>query len=193
MARLPHLSEQDLSVEDRHLLARPVGIHQVLANLPEVLRGVTGIGVWVRWNTQVDPRLRELVIVYVVQLCGCEYEYSHHVKFAQEFGATADDLHEVAKLGRGAPERGANISLGELEQLALRAAYKLTVDLALPDATWAGLVDKLGATPAAELVSTISYYGMVARLVAAFDIEVEPDYLTYLEQFPMPRGVGSDR
>ena len=37
-----------------------------------------------------------------------------------------------------------------------------------------------------DLVITIAYYNAVVRLLATLKIDVEDDYLPYLEQFPLP-------
>lgn len=181
MARLPHLNPGDLADPDRVLLARPIGVHQVLANIPEVLRAVVGAGDWIRWRSEMDPRLRELAIVQVGLLSGSVYEYAHHVKIALDFGVTSADLDDLRRLAVGEPS-----NFGERELTVLSAATELTLATALADSTWARLVELVGQSQASELVATISYYGMVVRLLAAFAVELEPEYEQFLEKYPLP-------
>jgi alkylhydroperoxidase family enzyme len=181
MARLPHLDPSDLPVQDRVLLARPIGIHRVLANLPEVLRSVAGAGDWIRWHSTMDPRLRELAIVQVGLLSRSVYEYAHHVKIALDFGVTPADLEDLRRLAAGEPT-----GFGAPELAVLDAATQLTLGTSLADATWERLVELVGQSQASELVATISYYGMVVRLLAAFAVELEPDYEQFLERYPLP-------
>lgn len=184
MARLRHLDEQDLPEEQRHLLARPIAIHRVAANLPEVLRGVVGVGDWVRWHSNMDARLRELAIVEVGLLTGSIYEYAHHVKIALDFDVPAEDLKDLRRLAEGEPT-----GFGETELAVLRAVSELTLETVLSDDAWAALMGHLGEQQASELVATIAYYGMIVRLIEAFAVELEPEYETYLEQYPMPTTV----
>jgi hypothetical protein len=38
-----------------------------------------------------------------------------------------------------------------------------------------------------DLVMTIAFYNGVVRLLATMQIDVENDYLRYLDEFPLPR------
>ncbi len=38
-----------------------------------------------------------------------------------------------------------------------------------------------------ELTMTLSYYNGVVRILNSLDIDVEPDYERYLEEFPLGR------
>ena len=53
-------------------------------------------------------------------------------------------------------------------------------------ATWAVLEAGLGAEHLVDLIVTIGFYCGVVRILASLEIAVEPEYMTYLEQFPLP-------
>src|SRR5690606_11222739 len=65
VARLPYLDREDLPEEHRPLLDRPINLFRGLAHNPDVLRWMEGIGRWIRFESRVDPRLREMAILQV--------------------------------------------------------------------------------------------------------------------------------
>ena len=68
----------------------------------------------------------------------------------------------------------------------IRAAREMTTDLTISDATFALLQDELGTERLIDLILAIATYNGVVRILGALQIDVEDDYLTYLEQFPLP-------
>jgi hypothetical protein len=41
-----------------------------------------------------------------------------------------------------------------------------------------------------DLIVTIGFYNAVVRVLASLEIDVEPEYQRYLEEFPLPMGAG---
>ncbi len=60
-------------------------------------------------------------------------------------------------------------------------------ELAITDATFAALQEKLDTELLTDLVLTIAFYCAVVRVLATMQIDVEDDYLPYLKQFPLPK------
>lgn len=180
MALVRYLDEVDLSPEDRPLLSRPINLFRALANSPEALRRFNGLGEWIRYGCQLDPRLRELAILQVGYLTASPYEWSHHVRIGRDFGVTDEDLKAVVAATRGEPH-----DLGELEANVLRAARELTTDRGVTDGTWAALAAHLDDGRRVDLVLIISFYNAVVRVLGGLRVDVEPEYQGYLEEFPL--------
>jgi alkylhydroperoxidase family enzyme len=68
----------------------------------------------------------------------------------------------------------------------LKAAREMSTELAISDSTFAQLRDKLDAERLTDLVLTIAFYCAVVRVLATLQIDVEDDYLPYLNEFPLP-------
>ena len=68
----------------------------------------------------------------------------------------------------------------------MRAARELTAQPDLSDATFTELRNGLDNEQIVDLLLTISFYAAVVRLLAALQIDVEDDYLHYLQEFPLP-------
>ncbi len=88
----------------------------------------------------------------------------------------------MAEETAGRPSR-----LEPLARAVLRAAREMTFGLAISDATFAELRAELDSERLVDLVMTISVYTGVVRLLASLEIDVEPEYQRYLEEFPLPR------
>ncbi|QYB00193.1 carboxymuconolactone decarboxylase family protein (plasmid) [Rhodococcus sp. USK10] len=181
MALVPYVDPDQLNEDDRDLLARPINLSRAIANNPKALRAFSVMPHWVRYQTELDSRLRELAILHIGYLLQSDYEFSHHLQLAQEFGATKADITDLIAAIEGRPH-----GLGATEQLVLRFATEVTVDGKAQAQTWADVEDKLGREQAIELLLIVSFFNNVARILATLDVDVEPEWASYLEQFPMP-------
>jgi alkylhydroperoxidase family enzyme len=181
MARVPYLEQSDLPPEHRDLLARPIALNRAMANHPEASRAMTGLAMYIRHRSKLDPRLRELAILQVGYLAKSAYEYSHHVKLGREFGVTDDDIRAIGEETAGRPSR-----LDPLARTVLRAAREMTQDLAMSDATFAALEREMTREHIIDLTLAIAFYNAVVRLLGTLQIDVEPEYRRYLDEHPLP-------
>lgn len=181
MARLPYLDKADLAPADRDLLARGINLERILVHSPKGARSFTRLGRFIRHDSRLDPRLRELAILQVGYMTRSPYEYAHHIKLGRDFGVSDDDIRALE-----AETAGRASGLEPLAKAVLRAAREMTRDLAPSDQTFAELRQGFDEECLMDLVLTISYYNAVVRLLATMEIDVEDDYLAYLEEFPLP-------
>jgi alkylhydroperoxidase family enzyme len=181
MARVPYLEKSDLAPEDQDLLNRPISLAKALVNSPKAARAFFGLGSYIRYGSKLDPRLRELAILQVGWLARSPYEWSHHVKLGHDFGVTDEDIHALIDDTAGKPT-----ALDPLSKTVLLAAREITIEGAMADATFAELQGRLGNEMVVDLTLTIGFYNAVVRVLATLRIDVEPDYMTYLERFPLP-------
>ncbi len=180
MARVPYLDPSDLAEQNRDLLARNINLHRALAHSPDAARSFIGLGRYIRFQSRLDPRLRELAILQVGYAAQSPYEFSHHVRIGREFGVTDDDIRAIEL-----DTQGQTTGLSPLERATLRAARELTAQPELSDATFAELRKGLDSERLVDLLLTISFYCAVVRLLAALQIDVEDDYMQYLREFPL--------
>lgn len=180
MGRLPYLEADHLAPEDRNLLSRNINLHRVLVNSPNGARSFIQLVQWIRHRSCLDPRLRELAILQVGYLTRCAYEYSHHIKIGCDFGVSSDDIRAIV-----AETTGKESGLAELDRAVLRAAREMTNDLKISGETFAVLQGYLDNEGIVDLVMTIAFYNGVVRLLESLEIDVEPEYQTYLEEFPL--------
>ena len=98
MARLPYLDRADLPPEFQDLLERNINLHRLLVHSPIATRAWHIFARFIRHESRLDPRLRELAILqvgYITRTVG--YEYSHHIKIGREFGVSDEDIRAIAR------------------------------------------------------------------------------------------------
>lgn len=181
MARVPYLAKSDLRPDDQDLLAREINLNKALVHSPNGARAFSRLGGFIRNNSTLDARLREMAILQVGYLAKSPYEYSHHIKIGREFGVSDDDIRAIAS-----ETAGKRSTLEPLAKAVLAGAREMVTDLAVSDATFAQLKAGLSNEHLTDLVITVSFYCGVVRLLTSLQIDVEEDYLHYLEEFPLP-------
>jgi alkylhydroperoxidase family enzyme len=181
MARVPYLSTDDLEEADRDLLSRPISLNKALVNSPKAARAFSGVGGFIRYGSKLDPRLRELAILQVGWLARSPYEWSHHVKIGHDFGVTDDDIQALID-----DTAGKHTTLNALTLTVLKGAREISEAGAMTAATFATLQSILGNEQVVDLTITIAFYCAVVRVLATLEIDVEPDYMPYLERWPLP-------
>lgn len=183
MARLPYLDADDLREEDRDLLARRINLNRALAHSVPGSRQFWSIANWIRFDQGLDKRLREMAILQVGYVTRSRYEWSHHIHLAlTDFGVSEDDVRAIMAESEG---RGSGLS--DLDRAALRLAREMTTDVAGSREVFEAVDAALGHELTTELVLVIGYYNMVVRYLETVQIDVEPEYETYLERFPLPQ------
>ena len=182
MARIPYLDAEDLPEDQRHLLARPANLFRALVNSPDAYRNFGRLGRWIREQSTLDPRLRELAILQVGYVTGAAYEWTHHIRLGRDdFGVTDDDLRALV-----AETEGRTTDLAPLDRAVLRAAREMTEDLAVSDECFAELQASLSNEHLVDLTMVIAFYNLVVRVLLTLEVDVEPDYTPLLEEFPLP-------
>ena len=181
MARVPYLEPADLAPENQDLLKRPIWLFKALVNSPNAARAFSGLGQYIRYGSKLDPRLREMAILQVGWLSRSAYEWSHHVKLGHDFGVSDADVQALIDDTDGKPGH-----LDALTRSVLQAAREMTRDGAMSEATFAALHSELGDELIVDLTLTIGFYNAVVRVLGTLQIDVEPEYMPYMQQFPFP-------
>jgi alkylhydroperoxidase family enzyme len=121
----------------------------------------------VRWKTELDGRLRELVIIRIGYLTRVAYIVRQHVPaLALPEGLTLEECEALADW------RGSDL-FGERDRAVLAYADAMTADIQIPDAVFAGLKPYFGERQIVELTVLIGTYNMHARVMQALEIDPE--------------------
>jgi len=181
MARLPYLDKSDLLPEHQDLLARNLNLYRVLAHSPRAARSLNTLARFIRDGSRLDPRSRELAILQVSYLTRSAWGFSHHVRIGREVGLSDEEIRAVADETAGRAS-----GLDPLAKAVLRGAREMTLDLAMSEATFVALKRGLDNERLTDLVVTISFYNGLVRVLETMRVDVEEDYLCYLDEFPLP-------
>lgn len=181
MARVRLVTTQEAAAEIRPILERQerdggevLNLHRALANAPGVLRNFMRLGNSLLLHGMLPPRLRELAILRVARLTAARYEWAHHLPIALRAGVTQAEVEAIAAW-ESAPV------FGETERAVLRYVDEVTLHIRVPAPVFEALRACLSEGEVVELTMVAGYWGMVARLLEALEVDVEPAF----EQFAL--------
>ncbi len=126
-------------------------------------------GSYLRTETSLPPKTRELLIMRTAFLIGAEYEWAHHVEYARATGLTDG---EIARIAAGPDAAG----WSEEHQTVLRAADELRREAFITNRTWGVLAKHYNTKQLVEIVFTVGGYTMTGLAINTFGIQVEPGY-----------------
>ncbi|HEY4270336.1 MAG TPA: carboxymuconolactone decarboxylase family protein [Galbitalea sp.] len=147
----------------------PIALYRVLANAPAFLDGFHQVGAAIRYRSELDRALVELVILRISALTQSRYEWNHHHGMALRAGV---DRAKIDAVGEWA---AAPASYTEPERAALLAADAVH-EIAMTDATFDGLLAHFTTRQATEIVALAAHYEGVARVLQALDVDIEAEY-----------------
>lgn len=173
MARIPPITERSqLAPEHQGVWDRigrrrghVAGPFSVLLHSPEVAGRTGDLGAYIRFESKLAPRDRELAVLTVAREMDCGYEWAAHVPEARRAGL--DDATIRALRDRRAGELPRDEALVVVYARALLTAHRVDAQ------TFERVEARLGAEGLVELTATIGYYAMLACTLNAF--EVTPD------------------
>ena len=171
MARLPYVEPATAPDPVRELLERlPVklNVFRMMAHAETDFRPLVGLGTAILGRQKLSAKLRELAILRVAALSPARYEWVQHVPIAQATGATPA---QVAALERG--DIAADV-FDSLERVVLRFTTEVVRDVRASEATFAELARLLSAQEIVELIITVGYYMMIARLLETTAVDLDP-------------------
>ena len=170
MARLPYVDPEAAPEAVRDALARlPVklNIFRMMAHAETSFRPMLSLGMSILTQQELSARLRELVILRVGSLSNARYEWVQHVPIALATGASEA---QVAALERGDIET----AFDELERTVLRFTTEVVKHVRASDETFAAVARLLPPRQIVELLLTIGYYMMIARLLESTAVDLDP-------------------
>jgi 4-carboxymuconolactone decarboxylase len=168
MSRLPYPEPATLSDRQRRVLdgaeGRVLNISRMAMHAPEGLWfAQRQLGRAVVFDTTIDDRLRELVILRVAHLSGSDYELFHHLNVAKALGVTSVQ-GEAMRTGDFSGLTDAEAALGAFATEVIR-------DVSPSDATLARARDHFPLEQLFEIVVLCGSYMMTARMAALGGIE----------------------
>ena len=174
MARIPYPNLEDLPEKVRVSAEKlpPLNIMKMFLNAPTNAIPLLAFGQSILTKQELDDHLRELAILRVAHLTGANYEWTQHVPLAKETGVTDAQVEAI-------PQGAGSDAFNEVEKKVIRFTDEVTQDVKASAETFAALEKDLGPRQMVELALAIGFYGMVARVMESFEVELEPTAGTY--------------
>jgi AhpD family alkylhydroperoxidase len=139
-----------------------------LAHHPELAQAFNTFNGHVLSATTLTGRQRELIVLRIAAVRGCEYEWVQHAILADKVGLDAADVDRIA-VGRAAP------GWSDLERALVVAVDELPPHARVGDATWAVLSAELDQRQFLDLIFTVGAYDVIAMMLLACRTELDED------------------
>lgn len=179
MARIPYVDPPPDGADDpnglRGLYAQieatrgsVLNLYRALANQPAALRAYFALSRYVRDDSSLDPRLRELAIVGTAYALDVEYERFHHIPAARRAGVREDQLAAFPDW------RAASADTFDADERAVLAySDEVARSRTVSSTTLDALARRLPRGALLDLVLTVAFYHLCAALVLPLGIEPE--------------------
>ncbi|SEV86491.1 carboxymuconolactone decarboxylase family protein [Natrinema salifodinae] len=142
------------------------GPFPVLLQHPELAERVGRLGAYVRFESALAGRERELAILATAREFDCAYEWVFHEPIARREGVPTATIDAVAT-------DDALDAVPDADALVVRYVRALLRDHGVSERTFRRAEERFGVRGLVELTATAGYYAMLACVLNAF--EVRPD------------------
>jgi len=169
MALLPYVDESKASDKTREILGntpRKLNVARMIANSETVFHNFSRLGNSLMTRAALSSKLREIAILRTAKLTGSVYEWTQHVPIASAAGVSEE---QVAAMENWEDAR----CFDEAERLVLRLTDEVTRNVKGRRETVEALKRHLGAPELVELILSIGFWGMVARLLETTEVDLE--------------------
>ena len=177
MQRIP-LKEFEPVLKKRleELWGTPPNLYRALANHPAIVAAWTEFANTLRHGSRTPRALRELVILRGAQVSASEYEWAQHLKMARKAGVREAQIAALADWRRSR-------EFDSRERAALQLAESVTSGR-VSDEAYREAMRHFDHQEYVELAVTAGFYAMVARVLDAMAVELEPDFREYAPKLP---------
>ncbi|MFC1945574.1 carboxymuconolactone decarboxylase family protein [Chloroflexota bacterium] len=173
MARIPYVAPETAPEAVRELFgkmeaggASVLNLWRMAAHAPVAMPHLLRLGSALLTKTSLEAMLRELAIVRVAEIYNCEYERQAHTAWLRSLGMAAEKIAAIRCWEESelfSPD----------ERTVLRYTDELSREGRVSDDCFLEAEKLLGHQGAMELAVTAGYYGMLARLLLNFEVDME--------------------
>ena len=145
----------------------PLNIFRTLAHAETAFRPFLRFGGAVLGRMQLDPVVRELVILVVAREAEAEYEWIQHVAIAKAVGAS-DAQIEALRAGDDAAD-----AFDDAQGAAIELAAAVVRGPRVPDELFERVRSQFGEREVVELLLAIGDYWMLARVMTVLEVDLD--------------------
>jgi AhpD family alkylhydroperoxidase len=137
---------------------KPLGLFATLAHRPRLMTRVNALGGALMFDSSLDERERELVILRTAGRAACGYEIAHHRSLGARAGLNAAEIH-------AAVDPSLAHSWAAADRALLRVVDEVAAGADVSDDAWAGLDGVLDPPERLELLALTGFYRMLAGIL----------------------------
>ena len=157
----PELAEIEANILKERGRISP--LYRTLLNSPEIAKGWEALLTAVRNKNSLPASLRELMILRVAVLNRAQFEFDAHVPHALKAGVSDQQIELIQKDKFTA-------GFTDLEILVMELTDVMTREIQVPDDLYNKVKAHFNDREILEVVTTISAYNMVSRLLNALHV-----------------------
>jgi len=174
LPKLTDLSPRQQEISDRITSRRggTRGPFLVWLRSPELCEKVEALGAYCRFESSLDPRLRELSLLIAARHWDAQYSWNAHVGKAADLGVPRGSLAALAE------HREPHFTSKD-EDIVYRFSSEILRDHFVSDATFAEALAELGEQGIVDLIGSLGNFSMLAMLLNACQVDlqdVEPPF-----------------
>ena len=174
LPKLTDLSPRQQEISDRITSRRggTRGPFLVWLRSSELCEKVETLGAFSRFESSLDPRLRELSLLIAARHWDAQYSWNAHVGKAADLGVSRESLTALAE------HREPHFTSKD-EDIVYRFSSEILGDHFVSDATFAEALAELGEQGIVDLIGSLGNFSMLAMLLNACQVDlqaVEPPF-----------------
>ena len=173
--RLPKLTDAEMTERQREISARIAGRRGqtrgpflVWLHSPELCERVEALGAYARFESSLELRLRELILLIAARHFDAQYSWNAHVGKAAECGV------DTAALERLAAREEPRFTRRD-EEVVHCFCSEVLEEHFVSDETFAAALELFGPTGVVDIVGTLGNYSMLAMCLNAFEVDLQAD------------------
>jgi 4-carboxymuconolactone decarboxylase len=191
MTRLPRLEDHELSPQQRELSERIAGKRGqtrgpflMWMHSPGLLDRVEALGAYVRFESALNLRLRELILLVAARHFDAQYSWNGHIDKAAEAGVDAEALQRLA--------RNEDPAFGPRdEQVMFAFCTELLDEHFVSDETFAAALELFGNQGVVDIIGSLGNFSMLAFCLNAFELDLRDGMTSPFPDVPAYRKVAS--
>ena len=164
------MTERQLEVSARIAGRRGAvrGPFQVWLQSPELCDRVEALGAFVRFESSLPLRLRELSLLLAARHWDAQYSWNAHVDKAVEAGIPAEAVRAIAERGEPTFDR-------EDDRAFYRFCQELLETHFVSDDTFRLALEHFGSQGLVDAVGSLGNFSMLAMCLNAFQVDLQAD------------------
>ncbi len=173
--RLPTLTPETMTPRQRELSDRisgkrgkTSGPFLVWLHSPELCDKVEALGTFARFESSLDLRLRELILLVAARHFDAQYSWNAHSERAIDAGVSREAIEQLAH--RQTPAFGQRD-----EQLVYEFCSEILVNHFVSDKTFDEAHLRFGDRGVVDIIGTLGNYSMLAMCLNTFQVDLQPD------------------
>jgi 4-carboxymuconolactone decarboxylase len=173
--RLPKLTEAEMTDRQREVSERIAGRRGqtrgpflVWLHSPELCERVEALGAYTRFESALELRLRELILLIAARHFDAQYSWNAHVVKAAEAGIDAAALERLAA-------REEPLFAQRDEQVVYSFCTEVLEEHFVSDETFAEALELFGAQGAVDIIGSLGNFSMLAMCLNTFEVDLQAD------------------